>query len=196
MINKASFPYRIEKFDGSYCKEYSLDEGTETDFKGFQECTRKVVHSIFSGKLNCSISGFVNLAKAKFAKPLCSNHSSAAESYKIMFDFGTQFVQNTEKFGCPKPCNSSSFSVDLNFGHLNSIVDPFSEYDVDINKNYILMFFFQTLDVTEQVETLAYDLSAFLAAAGGNLGLALGFSCLSILLGLLNYLSKLILHYN
>jgi hypothetical protein len=45
---------------------------------------------------------------------------------------------------------------------------------------FILIFFSQTLDVAEQAETLAYDLSTFLSAAEGNLGLALGFSSFSI----------------
>jgi hypothetical protein len=51
-------------------------------------------------------------------------------------------------------------------------------------------FLLSTLDVAEQAETIAYDLSAFLSPAEGNLGLALVFSFLSILLGLLNYFSK------
>jgi hypothetical protein len=46
------------------------------------------------------------------------------------------------------------------------------------------------MDVDEETETLVYDLGTFLAALGGNLGLALGFSCLSILLGIVNYLSQ------
>jgi len=47
------------------------------------------------------------------------------------------------------------------------------------------------MDVEEKTETLVYDLGTFLAALGGNLGLALGFSCLSILLGIVNYLTQL-----
>jgi hypothetical protein len=62
-------------------------------------------------------------------------------------------------------------------------------------ESYILMFYFESLDVEESVEDLAYDLSAFLAAAGGNLGLALGFSCLSIILGSVNFLFELISKY-
>ena len=42
-----------------------------------------------------------------------------------------------------------------------------------------------SLDVEEKVETLVYDIGSFLAAAGGNLSLMLGFSCLSVLLNII-----------
>ena len=47
--------------------------------------------------------------------------------------------------------------------------------------NFIALIFYSTLNVEELVETLVYDTGNFLAAAGGNLGLMLGVSCLSIL---------------
>ena len=40
----------------------------------------------------------------------------------------------------------------------------------------------------ERVESLVYDFSAFLVATGGNLGLFLGFSCLSVGFGIINWL--------
>jgi hypothetical protein len=46
-----------------------------------------------------------------------------------------------------------------------------------------------SLIVEERVETLVYDVGSFLAAAGGNLGLFLGFSCLSVFL----YIIKLVM---
>jgi hypothetical protein len=47
---------------------------------------------------------------------------------------------------------------------------------------------FSSLIVEERVETLVYDVGSFLAAAGGNLGLFLGFSCLSVCLSLIKFL--------
>jgi hypothetical protein len=44
--------------------------------------------------------------------------------------------------------------------------------------------------VEEQIERLAYDFGNFLAAAGGNLGLFLGFSCLPMLLGFISIFKK------
>jgi hypothetical protein len=42
--------------------------------------------------------------------------------------------------------------------------------------------------VEEQVETLIYDAGGFLAAAGGNLGLFVGFSCLSVIFSILDWI--------
>ena len=50
---------------------------------------------------------------------------------------------------------------------------------------------FESALVEEQVENLVYDAGNFLAAMGGNLGLFLGFSCLSILFSFINYLKKI-----
>ena len=44
--------------------------------------------------------------------------------------------------------------------------------------------------VEEHIETLIYDTGTFLTQAGGNLGLFLGFSCLSLLLAVLNFAKK------
>jgi hypothetical protein len=63
------------------------------------------------------------------------------------------------------------------------------------NKTYNFMMYFKNFDVEESVEALAYDMGAFLAEAGGNLGLALGFSCLSIILGFINCVNNLFSKY-
>ena len=54
------------------------------------------------------------------------------------------------------------------------------------NSNLILVY--ETLSVEEHFETLVFDIGSLLAAAGGNLGLFLGFSCLSLLISCLDYL--------
>ena len=50
------------------------------------------------------------------------------------------------------------------------------EYDENL---YLLLFAYETLMIEEKVESLIYDFSSFLAAAGGNLGLFLGYSLFS-----------------
>ena len=60
----------------------------------------------------------------------------------------------------------------------------------DFEKIYLLSFAYEYLEVEEKVESYVYDLGAFLAIVGGNLGLALGFSCLSMLLSLLKILYR------
>jgi hypothetical protein len=49
-----------------------------------------------------------------------------------------------------------------------------------------------SLSVEEHFETLVFDGGSLLAAAGGNLGLFLGFSCLSLIFSALYYLSSIV----
>ena len=49
---------------------------------------------------------------------------------------------------------------------------------------------YESLIVEEHIETLVYDAGSFLSAIGGNLGLFLGFSCLTMLLGILKLAEK------
>jgi hypothetical protein len=55
---------------------------------------------------------------------------------------------------------------------------------------FVLYLYFGTLDVEERIDNLDYDFESFLAAVGGNLGLFLGFSCLSVLLGFVRLLNR------
>jgi hypothetical protein len=51
---------------------------------------------------------------------------------------------------------------------------------------------FSSLDVESRVETLVYDTGSMLAAAGGYLGLFLGFSCLTCLTSFVDLLTHFI----
>ena len=46
------------------------------------------------------------------------------------------------------------------------------------------------MDVEKEVETLVYDAGNFFAAIGGNLGLFLGFSCLTMILKCVDFVKK------
>jgi len=117
----------------------------------------------------------------------CQDKTSAA---KTISEF-SNLIYNTNRekwsLACPPPCTQKSYSVNLKKYHTNSWI----EFDAkqpgkDVSK-YIaaLTMSYETFVVEEQVETLVYDAGNFLAAVGGNLGLFLGFSCLTMLLGIL-----------
>ena len=46
------------------------------------------------------------------------------------------------------------------------------------------------MNIDEKTETFVYDVGNFLAAAGGNMGLFMGFSCLSIMFALIDSFSQ------
>ena len=50
---------------------------------------------------------------------------------------------------------------------------------------------YESFEIEVNVEILIYDIGSFLAAVGGNLGLFLGFSCLSLLFVLMKTFNHL-----
>ena len=69
-------------------------------------------------------------------------------------------------------------------------MDPFNEFKLDPKQFFYLSFFWDELGIEEHHESLTYDFGTFLAAAGGNLGLALGYSCLSLFICFVEFVFK------
>jgi hypothetical protein len=109
----------------------------------------------------------------------CTNETEGKDSIRKLQYIFLDFAGNTDSFGCPLPCARLCYSFTLAPLHKNSILFEVPQnFSSDV---YLLSYYYKTLLVEKQVETLVYDFGGFLAAAGGNLGLCLGFSCLSIL---------------
>ena len=84
------------------------------------------------------------------------------------------------------------YNFKLNFYHVNS----WQDVDEDFPKsedNFLLCLYYSSLLVEERIESFVVDFGNFMAAAGGNLGLSLGFSCLSALLAFVRYLKQRLL---
>ena len=91
-------------------------------------------------------------------------------------------------------CNDKQISYNVNHRdtHKNGWKEERkNEHSPEFMRNYyVLMLYYETFDVEEHVESLAYNAGSFLVSVGGNLGLFLGFSCLSILFALINILKE------
>ena len=120
----------------------------------------------------------------------CKDENSAAYSLKQFNIIFRDFLVDTNQFGCLPPCRITNFKIDLKFYHENSwyLYEELS----DTKPFFGLFYFYDTLRVEEKIETLIFDLGGVLAAAGGNLGLCLGFSCLSILHSMICFISQLV----
>jgi hypothetical protein len=82
----------------------------------------------------------------------------------------------------------------MDYLHRNQFVVKPNESDIkNLNDSFYLSFNLESFMVEERVEALVYDEVNFIAAAGGNLGLFLGFSCFSVLIALMKQVRKLIL---
>ncbi len=108
------------------------------------------------------------------------------------------FYTNTNQFGCLPPCRITHFEIDVKLYHENSLFlyekltsAEDSEKSTAAEHGFTLLYFYKTLRVEEKIETFIFDLGGVLAAAGGNLGLCLGFSCLSILHTMVAFISHL-----
>jgi hypothetical protein len=143
-------------------------------------CTKTAIRANLSKELDCIIPGFDEFMSDFLDFNECPEKLKAVETSKkyqaIIFDF----YQNPHQFGCKFPCERNSYPVELSTYHFNSILWEGSPALTKENY-YHLFLFYRSASVEKQVEVLIYDLGGFIAAAGGNLGLCLGFSCLSIL---------------
>ena len=92
---------------------------------------------------------------------------------------------------CPLPCKQLSYEVNVRKFHTNTWVVYDDQPIADIAETGVsISLSYESLIVEERIETLVYDVGNFLSAVGGNLGLFLGFSCLTMLLGILRAAKK------
>ena len=90
-----------------------------------------------------------------------------------------QFLGSTSAYGCPLPCTQKSYNFNLEYFSKYSFLGAEEPVNLD-NENFKFVMFFRSVDTEESTETLVYDFTNFLTAAGGNLGLFMGFSCFSL----------------
>lgn len=91
---------------------------------------------------------------------------------------------------CPSPCEQTVFDFKIQKHHQNTISGDKRINATLIATGVMFLLQYEKFVIEEHVETLIYDTGNFLAQAGGNLGLFLGFSCLSLLLAITNFLVK------
>ena len=88
---------------------------------------------------------------------------------------------------CPQPCYQRGQQFRMDYVHKNLYI---SHEEANTSTTFYFGILWETLLVEEEVEALVYDGINFVAAAGGNLGLLLGFSCFGLLQKLITYLKN------
>jgi hypothetical protein len=169
------------------CKRYGVE--SNNDYLGFVNCCKEALWSKIQYKLNCSVfyldqfhGGITNLTS-------CNSKQMAKSTISLMAEHLVNMSVNTQLFGCPLPCFRISYSLDVNYYHENTVGANYLFENVPAS-NFTVYFFFRSPWIEERIETLTYDLGGMLAAAGGNLGLMLGFSCLTLVFGIINWVKK------
>lgn len=130
--------------------------------------------------VNCIIPGIYKFTNDTQLNE-CTDWRSASETFQNFLDIKYDFIASNSKHGCPLPCTEVSFVFETFYLHRNSWIETKQETELP-NGVYQIKISYSSLHVKERVVTLVYDLENFLTSLGGNLGLFLGFSCLSLML--------------
>ena len=122
----------------------------------------------------------------------CQDDKSGQETYATYADlFYTTKRKNWLK-ACPIHCKQTVYQPNVRRYHYNVWMPLSNNPSKEVLQKFVLFSFGYDTFVREvSVETLVYDAGSFLAAIGGNLGLFLGFSCFSLLIGLIELAAKI-----
>jgi hypothetical protein len=150
---------------------------------GFISCAKRSFWKTLSEQINCTLPPFQEfIPNNQTGLKKCETKSEAWHSYSIFHDFIYSFIARPDHYGCPLPCRDTKYNFHVKYFHETSWIE--NEEDEKNNKfNFILFFFYHSLNVEERIESYVYDVGNTLTAVGGNLGLTLGISCFSILVG-------------
>ena len=134
------------------------------------------------------------LVKENNFKP-CQDNVTAANTATHLLNVA--FIGDKENWltACPVPCKQISYDANIRYFHETSFLDPSNSFIENFSASFIVLSIsYETLLIEEHEESLVYDITNFLAAAGGNLGLFLGFSCMSVFYGMIKIIKKIKLH--
>ena len=164
----------------------------------FISCVKEMMSKNLPKNITCTTPHFKYFLPNSTNMNFCRDKTEAFEFIDTFTNFVNDIVDRPESIGCPLPCRQVHYKISLDYVHKHGwrVFDDESE-DSTENKveHFSLEYRYSTLIVEERIESYDYDVGSFLAAAGGNLGLFLGFSCLSALFAAIQwikmYLSKI-----
>ena len=139
--------------------------------------------SLLMASINCTIPGLGIFIQSDELNE-CTDRKSAIHSLTTFLGLKDEFISNNPPHGCVSPCTEVTFNSEVFAFHQNSWIDTDENSDL-AKERHILSFSYTTLKQEVAIVTLVYDAENFLTSLGGNLGLFLGFSCLSLLISVL-----------
>jgi len=166
--------------ENNLCESYDEDKS-----QNFVSCCKAKLDEYLKSTINCTIPGISHLIESKVMQD-CISRENAAHVFGLFANFVKNNIYSNTFLGCSFPCKQIGYHYKLSNYHINTWINT-SENVQNVEEVVYLVVTFNSFLVEERVETLVYDFGNFLAAAGGNLGLTLGFSCLSIFWGSLQY---------
>ena len=155
----------------------------------FIDCCKLSIRKHFKNPYSCMIQEMKSIVPQDLEMNECPNTTIAGEVLWSYSAFMSGFTVKPWSYGCPIPCKLKSYKFTINSLHTNTRVFPL--YEPEDHKYFIFTYYFASLNVEERIESLEYDFGNLLVAAGGNLGLFLGFSCLTVLFAIIDFIKNL-----
>ena len=135
--------------------------------------SRKTAKNIGANS-SCTTPLTANILDSKML-PKCINTESALTNIREVNEKFREALLNTIKI-----CSISSYPSSQAYFNQNALFE--------VQESYFTMFIYYGSSVVEEkVEQYIYDPGTLLTSVGGNMGLFLGFSCLSCFLSLINF---------
>ena len=153
----------------------------------FIKCCKESLWKNLPPNITCTVADMKQVIPKNSTMPECSNRDDADRAYWEFNGLLTKFTPKLWKYGCPVPCQQIYYQLKLDYYHKNNTHLPASMEN--ISDEYILFYpYWSYFPEEERIESLEYDLTSLLVSAGGNLGLFLGFSCLSVFFGIIDWI--------
>ena len=170
------------------CAAYS--SGIKDQSFGYNDCIIKDLGAKLLAQINCTLPFLNSFLKPLSGLPVCSDLESSQSVKFSAFKEVHKYAKskNPRSSACPFPCCYVSFSTNVVYYHKNIVSNLYAYYEV--TSQFALSVVPQSDMIEEQTEVLIYDLFSLLSSGGGNLGLFLGFSCLSIIFGTINWMEN------
>ena len=153
-----------------------------TETRLYTNCVRKYIFNRLEKSLECYLPGLKGLIDSKLKLPICGNDESAKKTCNAYENASYEFLDEGSFNECYMPCRQTSYLQNLKYSHSTAYRTASST----AFEGFELTIAYISLDVKTKTETFAYDIGDVFAAAGGNLGLFLGFSCLGCIWSFFN----------
>jgi hypothetical protein len=169
------------------CINYAKDPNNEHAL--FVNCCKQQLWNNLPSEIKCRVADMNHIFPVNATMPECDNEKAATAVYWNYSNYLNDFVIRPWKYDCPVPCTQTWYKVTLEYYHENNVLMP-EAIDKLSEGHFTFIPYYSTFTIEEEIEKLEYDIGSLLVSAGGNLGLFLGFSCLSVLFFVIEWLQR------
>jgi hypothetical protein len=169
------------------CTDNAKDSEKEREL--FVQCSKQQLWRNLPPNINCTVADMYKIIPKNATMQECSNTDIAHDAYLSYSQYLNEFVTQPWKYGCQVPCRQTHYRIMLEYYHKNNAI-LFKDMIKFGEGHFTFLPIYSTFMIEEEIEKLEYDFGSLLVSAGGNLGLFLGFSCLSVLFFVIEWFQK------